>query len=124
MARILLIDDDRVFLDVLSRHLTTQGHEVTRVEESCRCWEYLKYGSYDLLILDMVMPAPDGVDILRNLRALQYDIKVLAMSGGGKITHGDYFLEFAQAMGVEQVITKPIHDMNLLKKSIMEIVSL
>jgi CheY-like chemotaxis protein len=124
MARILLIDDDRVFLDVLSRYLTTQGHEVARVEESFRCWEYLESGTYDLLILDMVMPAPDGVDILRNLRTLQYDIKVLAMSGGGKITHGDYFLEFAQAMGVEQVITKPIHDMNFLKDSIMEIVSL
>ncbi|ERP31065.1 response regulator [Chitinivibrio alkaliphilus] len=110
MAHILIIDDDRTFLSVFSRFLRKAGHQVTSVDNSRDLFDYLKQGGFDLLLLDMIMPEQDGVDILRTLRRYGYTIEVIAMSGGGRVTEGEFFLDFARAMGVTHLIRKPIYD--------------
>ncbi|MGM0442938.1 MAG: response regulator [Fibrobacterota bacterium] len=120
MPKILIVDDDIVFLDVLRRALERDGHCIRTVSESSRVFAYLQNETWDLLILDMVMPAPDGVDVLRQVRRQSEGLPIIAVSGGGRITEGVYFLEYAQAMGVAAVFDKPIHDFAGFRRVVAE----
>ncbi len=61
MMRILLVDDDRSYLGLLSKLLRTRGHEVFCAEEGKEARELLDIEQIDLIISDVYMPTLDGV---------------------------------------------------------------
>jgi CheY-like chemotaxis protein len=106
MARILVCEDDAVYRELTGGILAARGHEVTFAEDGYIAIERLLDGKFDLVVTDLVMPGPDGLEIIRSIRAKQGTVPVLAMSGGvGSLK--DPLLLAASVMGADKVIEKP-----------------
>jgi len=68
--KILLVDDDRFLLDMYSLKFKKSGIEVGAVSSSPAALEKLRTGGvYDVLILDIIMPNMDGIELLKTIRA-------------------------------------------------------
>ena len=113
MASILLIDDDEAFRSMLRRALQRRGHTVVEAPEGAAALRSLGSHSVDLVITDIVMPNMDGIETIRALRASHPGLKVIAMSGGGRVRPEGY-LETATAFGAVRVFSKPFDTEELL----------
>jgi len=69
MARILLLEDDATFRDLVSAALKRAGFEVTNAGDGQAGWDALDKAQPDLILLDLAMPRLDGLSFLRRLRA-------------------------------------------------------
>jgi two-component system, sensor histidine kinase and response regulator len=66
---LLVVDDDAINRDVLTRRLTRQGHHVQSASNGQGALLLMKETAFDLILLDVVMPEMDGYDVLRRIRA-------------------------------------------------------
>jgi DNA-binding response OmpR family regulator len=69
MARILLLEDDVTFRDLVATALKRANHEVTSCADGQMGWDAMDRAQPDLIILDLAMPRLDGLSFLRRLRA-------------------------------------------------------
>ena len=79
---VLVIDDDRLFRDVLADILTSAGYRVTLAENGIVGLKRFAEGHYDVILTDVRMPGPDGWEVVRRVRALSADVGIIVMSGG------------------------------------------
>jgi two-component system phosphate regulon response regulator OmpR len=68
-AHLLVVDDDRRIRDLLSRYLMREGYRVTTANNAADARAKLEGLSFDLLILDVMMPGESGFDLARAIRA-------------------------------------------------------
>jgi two-component system, OmpR family, phosphate regulon response regulator OmpR len=68
-AHLLVVDDDRRIRDLLSRFLLAEGYRVTTAESAADARARLESLSFDLLILDVMMPGESGFDLAKKLRS-------------------------------------------------------
>jgi CheY-like chemotaxis protein len=82
-ARILLIDDEEVVCDAVSKMLTTRGHEVITCLNGLEAAKQYKksWKEIDLVILDIIMPETNASDIFLAIRKINPNVKVLISSG-------------------------------------------
>ncbi len=66
---ILVVDDDAFNREILTRHLERQGHVVYQVPDGASALEALDQGSYDLVLLDVMMPGMNGYQFLESVKA-------------------------------------------------------
>jgi DNA-binding NtrC family response regulator len=78
--KILLVDDERKMGVILKGALEEEGHAVLTLEKSNDALARMKNEAYDLLITDLRMAPPDGLELLRQGRALQPDMAVILMT--------------------------------------------
>lgn len=78
--KILLIEDDRETASYIAKGLTEQGHVVDHVDDGREGLFLASDGSFDLVILDRMLPGLDGLGVLRALRAAQVATPVLILS--------------------------------------------
>jgi len=71
MSKILLVDDDRDILDLLRYNLVKEGFDVYCVDSSHEAIAIAKDFNPDLIILDIMMPHPNGIELCRELRSLE-----------------------------------------------------
>jgi YesN/AraC family two-component response regulator len=107
MARILLIDDDASVRTPLSLILSHFGHVVIEACDGREGMELFTDANADLVITDIVMPEKEGLEVLREMRKLRPLVKVIAISGGGRVNPTDY-LRMATFLGASKVLAKPI----------------
>lgn len=110
MARILLAEDEDELRAGLATALAAQGHEVL---EACTGQEALtkaRLGQPDLLLLDLMLPAPDGFAVLASLRAEGRALPVIVLSAKG--AELDKVRGFA--LGADDYVTKPFGLLELL----------
>jgi len=82
-ARILLIDDDRKLLRVLAEYLEVQGYVVAAAHDGVEGVARARAESWDLIVLDVMMPSVNGFEVLRLLRqTLQLPVLMLTARGG------------------------------------------
>lgn len=110
MANILLADDDRPLSTVLTRWLKKEGHSVVHVEDGLAARDYLKYSSFDLMILDWTMPGLSGIDLLHAYRAAGGAVPVLMLTGKNSIEEK---LE-GLGEGADDYLTKPFDGRELI----------
>jgi len=67
--RILVVDDDVPFLSMVQESLTMQGFEVQGATDGAEAISKAKGGSYDLVLLDIMMPHRDGYEIAAELKS-------------------------------------------------------
>jgi CheY-like chemotaxis protein len=106
MAKILVIDDDVVVRETLMLILEDKGYEVVSAEDGERGLSVFRSEAPDLVITDIIMPEKEGIQTIREIRALRPLAKIVAISGGGRIGNTD-FLRIAQQLGAVDVISKP-----------------
>lgn len=70
MAKILLVEDEVNIASFIERGLQEFGHEVTVAHDGARGWEFVQKESFGLLILDIIMPKMDGLQLCRQYRQL------------------------------------------------------
>lgn len=68
---LLVVDDDATNRDVLSRRLKRQGHEVSTASNGPDALQLMRGSSFDMVLLDIMMPDMDGYDVLRHIKADQ-----------------------------------------------------
>jgi len=119
MKRILLIDDDQLFREMLKDILESLGHEVTEAREGSEGLNLLRNLNPDLVMTDLIMPGKEGIETIMELRRAKPDLRIIAMSGGGRGMANSY-LKIAQQMGAKRVLAKPF-SIDELKEVIDEI---
>ena len=119
MARVLIIDDEPHILLMVKKMLERAGYEVdlaSNGSEGLRLFESIQP---DLVITDIIMPEKEGLETIREMRRQSKDLKIIAMSGGGKIS-ADNYLETARIFGAARLIEKPFSQ-NLLLSYVEEL---
>ena len=106
MARILLIDDDDSFRSMLRLKLTYFGHTVMEAHNGKEGLELLPQANADLVMTDIVMPEKDGIEVILELKQIQPNLKIIAMSGGARISSATHLL-VARQLGAAKVLPKP-----------------
>ncbi len=106
MSRILVIDDDPLILEMLDSFLRRAGYEVLGAPNGVVALKIHKASPVDLLITDIIMPEKDGLETITEFRHHFPAVKVIAMSGGGRIGP-DHYLKIAQKLGAEKILHKP-----------------
>jgi DNA-binding response OmpR family regulator len=67
--RLLLVEDDPELAAVLASGLSEQGHEVVRAESYAAARTRVRLGSFDVILLDIMLPGGSGTDLCREVRA-------------------------------------------------------
>lgn len=113
MARILLLDDEEPLRRLMAELLEEEGHSVSEGGDGRLTEDAERLADFDLVITDLMMPDADGLDVLRNIRACRPEMKVLAVSGGGR-TVSQNFLPVAKVMGAQATLSKPFRPQELI----------
>ncbi|MEJ2656238.1 MAG: response regulator [Desulfobacterales bacterium] len=115
MARILIIDDEAMMRDLLVQILGREGHETVTASSGRDGIKIHQENPADLIITDIIMPDKEGIETIMELRRNFRDVKIIAMSGGGRIDSETY-LHIAKTIGAIKTIAKPFYRKELLEK--------
>jgi CheY-like chemotaxis protein len=114
MARILVIEDHSDFRDTLSAMLRSADHDVRSGSNGREALEMLTADAFDVLVMDVLMPEVDGIEVLRAIEKLPFRPPVVAISGGG-ILPASLALSLASALGASAVLFKPFYRQELIE---------
>ena len=78
-SRVLVVDDEPTVRDVVVQYLRRDGHEVTEAVDGHQALELLASAPPDLVVLDLMLPGVDGLEVLRRLRATS-DVPVIMLT--------------------------------------------
>lgn len=81
--RILLVDDDEIFSELLKANLVEQNYVVDVAFDGIEGWDYIEAGNYDLIVLDVMLPKLDGISFCRKLRAKGLQVPVMLLTARG-----------------------------------------
>jgi DNA-binding NtrC family response regulator len=107
MARILVIEDEDGLRRILVRTLEAAGHTVLGAREGKEALQLHQRFGTELVVTDLFMPEMDGMEVLLAIHKKSPDLKVIAISGGGKFFNPAEALENAQALGAHAGLDKP-----------------
>ena len=84
-AQILVVDDDKTMRDACHQILARQGFQVEEATSARQGLSLLERSSFDVILLDLVMPDLDGLETLKKIKALDNDCEVVIITGYGSI---------------------------------------
>jgi DNA-binding NtrC family response regulator len=112
MAEILVLDDVQDAVILVKKILTRQGHDVQIFTEEEDAINYVKKHSVDLAILDIKLKKMSGIQVLKEIKTLQPDIKVIMLTGYPTIETAREAIE----LGAGEYCVKPIDKQELEEK--------
>jgi len=110
---ILVVDDEPLVRDLLVQFLSLRGYRALGVKDGAEALSMVEQAPPDLILLDLIMPGMDGVEVLRQLRQREYRGGVIIITG----SHDEERLDEAWVMEPQEVIGKPV-DLEQLLTSI------
>jgi len=110
--RILLVEDDLTLRTALGDALSGEGHAVTVAADGHEARALLRDQRFDLCVLDIMLPGPSGLELLRELRQRDGDTPVLLLTARGE--EGDKVLGLE--LGADDYVTKPFSLRELLAR--------
>lgn len=102
--RVLVVDDETDFASALTARLSARGFDAHFVSSGEEALAALPERTIDVIILDLKMPGMGGLEALRRIRASSPDIKVIVLTGHGKVDSG---IEGMRA-GATDYLLKPV----------------
>ena len=113
MKQIVIADDDDALRSTLQRLLERRGYSVRTAEDGGAALHLIEERVPDLLISDIIMPTHEGMELLFEMKERFAGVKILMISGGGRIDSKDY-LTMASKLGASSTLAKPFTDEELL----------
>jgi CheY-like chemotaxis protein len=112
---ILVVDDDYALRLLIQRTLEGAGHRVTCAADGRIASRAMAMApdAFDLVITDMLMPERDGLELIEELRRRYSRVRIIAISGGGRIAPEEY-LQIAKGLGANGILGKPFFPKQLL----------
>jgi DNA-binding response OmpR family regulator len=103
---VLVIDDDPAVLDSLATLFEIHGISIATAQDGVAGLEAFRRTSPAVVLTDIIMPEQDGIGVILQMRRERPGVKIIAMSGGGRIGKSD-LLAIAKQLGADSVIQKP-----------------
>lgn len=110
-ARILVADDDANICDLVRMYLTKAGYEVVTARDGDEAQRQLRTNTFDLAVLDIMMPGPDGLQIVRTLRR-RSELPVIFLSARTSDIDKVAGLQY----GADDYVTKPFNPAELVAR--------
>ncbi len=101
--KILVVEDDEIISDAVVEYLSDQHYAVEATYDGKSAWELLEVFTYDLILLDVMLPEMDGITLCRKLRNQGMDIPILMLTGRDTL---DNKIEGLDA-GADDYLVKP-----------------
>ena len=114
MTRILVIDDEPQVRAMLQQMLEREGYKVVEAEEGGVGIKLYQEHPPDLVITDILMPGKEGIETILALRKAYPGVKIIAISGGGRMGKLDV-LPIAKSFGAVRTLAKPFEREELLE---------
>ena len=119
---ILVIDDDESIRVLLRTILEREGYRVVDAHEGHEGLKQFRENPTDLVITDLIMPGKEGIETIRELRQKFPGVKIIAVSGGGRIGPSSY-LKMAKGVGALRTLSKPF-DKTVLLEVVKEVIEM
>lgn len=101
--RILIVEDEIELCDLIAEGLSLDGYAVDTSYNGEEAYDFILTETYDLVILDLNLPGMDGIDILRNIRKQNKELKFLILSARGSVSDKVLGLD----IGANDYLVKP-----------------
>ena len=109
--KILVVDDEESVREVLREVLLREGHQIEEAGNGREALERVRGdASIDLVITDIMMPEMRGIDLIESVRALRPGVKIIAITGGGRVRDEGLIsgiLKLSEMVGVDYAFSKP-----------------
>jgi DNA-binding response OmpR family regulator len=116
-ANILIVDDNRDFVDFLKLLLARDGFHVRSAYSGKECLEAVRGQPVDLLILDVMMPKMDGLQVCEQLKKIAPSLPVILLTAKDDLATRAAAMNF----GVSEFIAKPVNIADFLTRVRMQI---
>lgn len=103
MPKIIIVEDDPAIAEMLSYHLQDLGYEIEHFSNGLKAKEYLESSHYDLVLLDIMLPGYNGLDLCRELRQQRPTIPIMLLTSLDSEADRVVGLE----LGADDYLTKP-----------------
>lgn len=110
--QVLLVEDDDAIADIIQLHLTETGYRLHREADGRRAMQAIDERTWDLVLLDLMLPGADGWDVCRHLRANHAQVPVIMLSARTAETHRVLGLE----LGADDYLAKPFSMIELVAR--------
>lgn len=114
-AKVLLVDDEKDFLDIMAERMGARGMEVSTATSAENALKMVQTESYDVVIMDFLMPEMDGFRALKLFKETRPDVQIILLTAN---VPEEKCIE-AIKLGAMDIIEKPA-DLNLLTQKIKE----
>jgi DNA-binding NtrC family response regulator len=101
---LLIVDDDDGMRDTLLDILEEEGYRVALAEDGLTALDAIKSARFDLVLMDIVMPRMNGVEVLKHVKSIDEDVLVIMMTAYA----GNDLIEQAMELGAYRVLRKPL----------------
>lgn len=105
--KVLIIDDNASMRLTLSAWLVKMGYTTTEAATGIEGIDAFKREKFDIVISDILMPGKNGLETISEVRSINTQVKIIAISGAGINTKGNNLLELATEIGAHIAIAKP-----------------
>ncbi len=112
MAKVLLVDDDKLVRNVVRVVLEAEGHTVREAADGEGALEVADAFGPDVVVLDLVIPGTDAFGVCRRLKAAGSGAKVLVLTGLPE----EEFVDNSLEAGADDLMTKPFSALDLLRR--------
>ncbi|MFP2516073.1 response regulator transcription factor [Buttiauxella agrestis] len=110
--KLLIVEDDENIAELLQLHLREEGYEIVHAADGSQGLELLKQGGWDALILDLMLPGVDGLEICRYARTMTRYTPIVMISARSSETHRVLGLE----LGADDYLAKPFSMLELVAR--------
>lgn len=104
---ILIVDDDDDIRELLRIKLTASGHTIVTASNGAEGIKAMELIAFDLVITDVIMPIRGGLELIANTRSRNDKMPIIAISGGGRRGAAAVYLQSAQWLVADLVLSKP-----------------
>ena len=120
--RVLIVDDDQKTVELVKLYLNRDGYRVLTAYDGSEALHQAQDGHPDLIVLDLMLPGMDGLELFDELRKMRPDIPVIIITAYGSPEAADEALK----KGVADFITKPFRKDTILftMKRVLELAML
>lgn len=112
IKKVLVVDDEESIVTLLSFHLEKAGYEVAAVMDGLSAYEKASFSNYDFIILDLMLPKMDGIEVCKKIRQEQIDVPIIMLTAKDDQIEKVLGLE----LGADDYMTKPFSPRELLAR--------